>query len=298
MKLTQLRYFIAAAEDQNFNRAAARIRVSEPALSRQVRELERELGFDLFIRTGRGVALSPAGAHFLNKVRATISDLEAAVADGRRVAAGEFGALRIAYCDMVVTPEIVPQSFHACRTRHPDIALTISSMLSAQQLQALRDDRIDVGFLFNRPDGDPAFAHMPLRTENLALCLSSNHPLAARPSVRLADLAEENFILLSRSLSPVLFDTMIAGCRAGGLGPKTIQEVGNAAAAYSLISFGLGVGFVTVWAPPPPGLVFKPVEDLHVPFQLELVWKADNSSPTLARFVDAVREQAAKGAGG
>src|SRR3990170_2205630 len=136
MELRHLRYFLAVADELHFSRAAARLHIAQPPLSQQIRQLERELGFDLFLRTNRRVRLTDAGRYFRDEAHSLLERLERAQASAQKVARGESGSLAVGHV-AAVTFALLPRFYRRFRERHPEIALTLSEMSTAEQVEAL-----------------------------------------------------------------------------------------------------------------------------------------------------------------
>ena len=151
MELRHLRYFVAVGEEEHFGRAAQRLRVAQPALSRQIQDLEREIGFQLFDRLSRGVKISSAGKLFLNEARGILQQLNEATERAQRVARGQSGTLRVGFTENSSWRPVLPDSFHLFRERYADAELQLNPLPSLQQLEAVRSGRSDAGFMFNPP---------------------------------------------------------------------------------------------------------------------------------------------------
>src|ERR1700746_100789 len=158
MELRHLRYFVAVGEEQHYGRAAERLGIAQPALSRQIQDLETELGFSLFDRLPRGVRLSAAGKLFLSDARRILEDAQEAKLRAERVATGKAGTLRIGFVEALSWHGVVPNSFRRFRRRQPDAELELHPLLSNQQMEAVRSGKLDAGFIFSLevPDGDVA----------------------------------------------------------------------------------------------------------------------------------------------
>src|SRR5580692_6874516 len=155
MELRHLRYFVAVGEEQHYGRAALRLRVVQPALSRQIQDLEEEVGFKLFERLPRGVKLSPGGKLFLEAVRRILQEINEAVARASRVALGHSGTLRVEFTENASWRGVVQESFRRFREQHPDAELQLQPFSSLEQLDAIRSGRLDAGFVFNMSKTDP-----------------------------------------------------------------------------------------------------------------------------------------------
>ena len=151
MELRHLRYFVAVGEEEHFGRAALRLRVAQPALSRQIQDLEREIGFKLFDRLSRGVKISSAGRLFLEEARRILQQLNEATERAQRVARGQSGTLRVGFTENASWRGVVPDSLPLFRERYPDAELQLNPLPSLQQLEAVRSGRLDAGFMFNPP---------------------------------------------------------------------------------------------------------------------------------------------------
>src|SRR6476620_8220695 len=149
MELRHLRYFVGVGEEQHYGRAARRLGIAQPALSRQIQDLENELGFMLFDRLPRGVKLSAAGELFLSDARRILRDVDEAKRRAERVATGKAGTLRVGFVELLSWHGVVPDSFRRFRRRQPDAELELHPMLSNQQIEAVRSDRLDAGFIFS-----------------------------------------------------------------------------------------------------------------------------------------------------
>jgi DNA-binding transcriptional LysR family regulator len=293
MELRHLRYFVAVGGEQHYGRAAQRLRVAQPALSRQIQDLEEEIGFKLFDRLPRGVKISEAGKSFLEDARRILHELNDAIARAGRVASGQSGVLRVGFVESMSWHGIVPDSFRQFRERQPDAELKIKPLSSLEQIEAVRSGQLDAGFVFTIASLDREFAQLEIDSIKLELAIPNGHPLAESKKLRLRELSSASFVWFPRRESPMFYDRLMQACFRGGLkSPRIVQEGVNEATILSLVSCGLGVGFVssaTRWRCP-VGVVLLPVTDLKLTLPFALVWREDNTSPLLAKFVAAVRE--------
>src|ERR1700756_5004470 len=156
MELRHLRYFVSVGEEEHYGRAAEHLHVAQPALSRQIQDLEQEIGFSLFERLPRGVKLSAAGKLFLTDARRILQEVEEAKLRAERVAKGKAGTLRVGFVEALSWHGVVPNSFRRFRRRQPDAELELHPMLSNPQVEAVRSGKLDAGFIFSlaEPDGD------------------------------------------------------------------------------------------------------------------------------------------------
>jgi len=292
MELRHLRYFVAVGEEQHYGRASRRLGVAQPALSRQIQDLEDEVGFQLFDRLPRGVKLTAAGKLFLEDATRVLQTVNEATARAARVARGQSGTLRVSFPENASWHGVVPESFRRFRERHPDVDLQLQPMPSLEQLDAIRSCRLDAGFLNFMPNADRELEQLLVGRQNIELAVPKRHPLTKLKKLRLRDLAGVPFVWFPRRAGAALHERMMQACYRGGLkAPHIIQEGFNEATILSLVATGMGIGWVlgsARWRCP-KSVVILPVADLNMPLTLDLAWRRDNISPLLARFVDEVR---------
>src|SRR5216683_2101550 len=169
MELRHLRYFVAVGEDQHYGRAARRLRVAQPALSRQIQDLEEEIGFKLFDRLSRGVKISAAGKLFLEDARRILQQVDEATRRAKRVAHGKSGTLRIGFVESISWHGVVPDSFRRFRERQPDAELQLKPLSSLEQIEGVRSGRLDAGFVFTIAHIGRELAQLPIASLNLML---------------------------------------------------------------------------------------------------------------------------------
>ncbi len=296
MEFRRLRYFVAVADAGNFHRAAEQLRVAQSALSRHIRELERETGIALLERLPRGVRPTDAGRLLLTDARRILADVQQVMERTAHMARGDLGQLHVAQNDIAARNRTVRDAVREFRNRSPGIGLEMIGMSSSQQLDALRDGRLDAGFLVDCPAEEKVFDHHPIAADRFTLALPRSHKLAARSHLRLADLADQPFVCIARSVNWQPMARLMAACEARGQPLNVVQEVANEWMQVSLVSQGFGLGFVsrTMRHQLPDNVVLRLVRDLPVPMRLDLVWRRGNASPALARFIEAVRAMLAR----
>ncbi len=296
MELRHLRYFVAVAEELNFRRAAQRLFMEQPPLSRQIRQLEAEIGVLLIARVKRPIELTAAGQAFLDEARRTLAQAERAVQAARQAGREQVQSLVVGFCacldkssyDFALTlPEVV-QVFGRQR---PDIRITLTEMCSLRQVQALSERTLDVGFIQVSATDEALVSHLLLQ-EPLVIALPQGHSLAALTSVPLAALAEEKFLLFPAHVYPALHQRMLAACAQAGFRPQVVQEVVSSQMAVGLVGAGMGVAFAGAGMAEtePSGVVFRAVQDFPVTLELSVAWRRDNASSALAEFVDLARK--------
>ncbi len=247
MELRHLRYFTAVAEGLHFTRAARRLRVAQPALSKQVRDLEAELGVALFRRERQRVTLTAAGESFLRDAREVLAAVERAAEGARRAACGQAGQLRIGYL-ATLAPPALSSALRALRRSRPEVQLSLSDLPPAQQIAALLDGRLDVGFVTRlTPKEVPdELETVPVAEHTLAAVLPTDHPLLKerkkpRASLPLHALAEEPFVLFAVPQKPTWHQWLLAQCAAAGFAPRVVQYAESAESVLDLVAAGIGV---------------------------------------------------------
>jgi len=216
MELRHLRYFIAIGEEQHYGRAARMLRVAQPALSRQIQDLEGELGFELFERLPRGVRLSLAGQLFLEDARRILLEISDAATRAGRVARGLSGTLRIGFTENSCWRGAVPESLRRFRELQPDAELQLQPSASAEQIEAIRSGRLDAGFVNFMPKSDPELDQLPVAIQRVELAAPKGHPLTTLKKLRLRNLTDAPFIWFPRWSSPAFYDRMMRECYRGG----------------------------------------------------------------------------------
>ena len=292
MELRHLRYFVAVAEELHFGRAAERLNIAQPPLSRQIRDLERELGTALFERGPRGAELTPAGRAFLPEARLTLAQAERAQRTAQRAAKGETGRLRVGFVDAATNSGILPDVLAFFRMHLPAIGLSLFELDPLQQAEALRDGRIDLGIVQSPPaDADRWLRVESVYEEPVVAALPQGHRLTSRARLSLADFADEPFILFPRYAAPALYDDIMARCRAARFTPRVMQEAAAWHTVTSLVSAGVGVAFVprSLSRSRQPGVTYRPVRDLRANVGLWTISKRGETSPVRQRFVTALK---------
>jgi DNA-binding transcriptional LysR family regulator len=243
MDLRHLRTFLAVAEELHFGRAAARLRVAQPAVSQAVKSLEDEVGAVLFTRTKRSVALSAAGLQFMGHARNALREVDEAASAARRAAAGETGRLVVRFAMMGALGS-VPGMLARFRRERPGVELRIEVGGSTEQLDAIVHGRCDVGFMAWRKElPRPLRMHL-VDGADLVAVVSSKHALARRPSLHLQDLAEMDFIFLGHASEPHVRALFARHCAAAGFEPRFILDVEHLETLLALVAAGLGVSCV------------------------------------------------------
>jgi DNA-binding transcriptional LysR family regulator len=287
--LRQVRAFLAVAESLHFGRAADRLAMTQPALSRTIRELEEAIGVPLFERSTRRVRLTSAGAAFAAECRIALGHLELAAKAAKGAARGEQGRLRVGYMDFAIKGRL-PRILQAFRAAAPNVAVDLEYMPTAAQQVALLEGRIDIGFVIGAFQAHDV-ASVCVDEDDYVALLPEHHALAARASVKLADLEGEPFVIGTEetfsSFRPRVFEL----CRAAGFFPDIVQEASNSNGIFGLVAAGAGV---TIYAgcarnTPRAGVAIKPLAGVRSRIPIHAAWLADHPSEALRRFTASLR---------
>ncbi|ALP68620.1 LysR family transcriptional regulator [Paraburkholderia caribensis] len=244
MELRHLRYFLAVAEEGQLTRAAARLHIQQPPLSLQIQELEQELGFALFVRQPRGVALTIPGEAFAASTRALMLDLEHAVTQARRVAQGQVGTVRVALTSSAAFHPLTPTAIRNFRETYPEIAIEMTEVNAAEIIELMLTERADVAVLRKPIDMPDAFRFELLAQEPMLVVLPIGHPLIGTRPIALKRLADQPFIFVRRPGAPGMYADFVRACQAKGFEPRVVEEVPRMVTAINLVAAGGGVSLV------------------------------------------------------
>lgn len=295
MELRHLRYFIAVAEEQNVTRAAARLHLSQPPLSRQVRDLEVELGVALFLRAGKSVRLTEAGRFFLTKAREIVCDAETAAQQLREQFGVAARTIRLGFIGPVLDDLVAP-AVREFRQRHSKSKVSLFDLPPRAQLDRLRNHELDAAILGNLGEED----RTALRVETLwrgrmTLVLPESHRLTGRKSVKLALLAEEAWVSLADSFFPGRRAFLQEVCRRAGFEPDIRAELDSLPLMLATIAGGEGVGIMPVHAGklPHAGCVLVPISGSVPVTELLLVTPRQSAGREVEAFLSLVKSRAA-----
>ncbi|HEY0327963.1 MAG TPA: LysR family transcriptional regulator [Rhodopseudomonas sp.] len=282
--LRHVRAFVTLAEELHFGRAAERLHVAQPALSRTLRDLEREIGVSLLRRTTRLVELTDAGKAFLAECRLAQDHLDRAVETARRTAAGVIGELRVAYMDFAINGRL-PELIRAFQRYHPEIRLELSFMPTSHQQTALLERRIDVGFMIGAFDHELVDSYAFDEDRYVAL-LPITHPRSNVQSLTLRDLAEEKFVLGNGENWTAFRNRLFGLCQARGFFPQIAQEASSSEGIFGLVAAGVGVSVYSscVRNLQRRGIVIRPLDDVGSTLPVSAVWGRQEQSASLQHF--------------
>jgi DNA-binding transcriptional LysR family regulator len=285
MELRHLASFVAVAEQLSFVRAAEKLHLSQPALSAQIQKLEEEIGVQLFVRNRRMVKLTDAGRVFLAEVRATLSRAQQAVERVQKADRGEIGRLRIGFVSSAALA-IVPAISVAFRREFPEVTLDLMNLRTSSQLKALVNKSIDIGFL-RLPVSHDRLTTTVIHREPFAIVLPSDHPLAAKRQVRVAELSKEKFVAYGRRWAPGFYDAVVQICTSQGFSPEITQETGEMYTAIALVAAGAGAAILprTVVLAQSQGIVMKPLPLSMGVSEIAIAVRKENNSSLVRSFV-------------
>ncbi len=290
MELWHLRYFQAVAEELSFSRAARRLHIAQPALSRAVKQLEATLDANVFDRSRHHVKLTPAGAVLLRETELLLQNFEETLRRVRRTAAGEEGELRLGYIGPPTQP-FLGRLLHEYRKRCPLVAIHLEERTPERVWEMVAKGRLSAAIT------RPVLTHQSLglrtlllRQEKLGIVVPSTHPLAKRRFVPWTALTREPLIVLARREGMGLHDAVMAGCRRANVTPRLAHTPSLIGTVISYVEAGAGIGVVTESiAAPSIALRFVPLKPIQfVP--LVLVWQEDEDAPPVQRFRELLCE--------
>lgn len=290
MDLRHLKYFIAVAEELNIGRAAMRLHISQPPLTRQIQQLEEELDVQLLIRTPRGVELTQAGEMFLEEARNIRSLVEQSIERTKRAGQGKLGRIDIGIFGTGILSAI-PKLLQLFRDTNPEVRVVLHTMSKNEQIEALRQKRISVGFnriLVPLPD----MTNELITREPLYLAVHQSHPLSQRQAVAFRELENYPLVLFPTGARPNFVDRVMELCRDADFTPEISQIVGDAVTGVALVAGGFGITVVpeSVITIKPPGIVYLPFSDTPAPtVDLSCVYRTEDPSPILKALLAAIQ---------
>lgn len=242
MELRHLRYFVVLAEELHFGRAAARLCITQPPLSFNIKQLETELGVILLERDNKRVALTQAGRAFFSEATAILAKAERATALAKAIAAGRLGRLDVGFSGSMIYMHLADIT-RRFKVDFPGVELVLHEFGMPDQIEALEHGSLDIGLVDSLvvPDG---LAGCRLGEESYVCCVPATHALAGMPDIELRQLAGEDFVSFNRAGSPTSYDRVVSMCVAAGFTPKISHRVRNWLTIIALVSEGFGVALV------------------------------------------------------
>lgn len=291
-----MRYFTAVAESGGFARAARLLQVSQSAISEQIRDLESELGIELFNRKNRRIRLTDHGDHFLKDARAILAAVDNAVANVQKSLRGEIGTLTIGFF-VGGTGTFFPSIIREFRRRFQGVQVSLVELAPAMQPQALQAGSIDIGFTRPiQPEYATSLRSEPFHTERLCAVFLKSHRLARKQRISIRDLAAERFVLNDRKYSPAVFDKVIALCAEAGYSPRISATATVSPGIFTLIEAGEGLAILPEGAQALSSdeLVFVPLADRSASVDMVIAWSPQNETPALRSFLELAKKKRGK----
>ncbi len=285
--LARLSCFIAVAEELHFGRAAERLHMTQPPLSRQIQQLENELGVQLIDRTTRSVTLTPAGVAFLPDARRILQLAEGAALTVKRVPAGDLGTVVVGFT-AASAHAVLPRMLDKAREQLPDVKLELREMVSAAQIEGLMTGELDLG-MARPPLKRPGIVSRPLLHEQLIAALPAAHPLVdITRQLTLNDLDDQDVIMYSPVQARYFNELLVSTFTIAGATPRYVQYVTQVHTMLVLVRSGIGIALVPASAATlhPDGVVFRSIGAFRErPVELDAAWRGDSTNPALHRLL-------------
>lgn len=288
MELRHLRYFVTVAEELHFGRAAEILNMAQPPLSKQIQQLESELGVQLFERSKRQVRLTDAGQIFLERVYRIFREVNEAAIEAQKAGKGQTGKLTIGFIE-VASYEVLPRILREYQTLCPDVEINLRELTTMKQMEAIQKGEIDVGFA-RLPVEDNLIYKRTVLHESFIVALPEHHSLSVNEKIHLSELKKEPFIFFPRHMLPDYYDEIIKMCMTSGFTPKIVQEASHMQTTINLISSGIGLSIVPGSAAllQRKGVVYRELADFSNGFDVALIWRKDNTRSVLRNFLTIV----------
>ncbi|HSI84677.1 MAG: LysR substrate-binding domain-containing protein, partial [Candidatus Methylacidiphilales bacterium] len=288
-----LRTFLIVAQELNFSRAAKKLNVAQPALSRTIADLETEMGVRLLERNTHGVALTNAGTLFLDRVRHILDDTSDAVTQAQRRSRGETGTLRIGFIG-TLSQWLLPRLLQAYRTQFPFVDLVLRELGPTRQRQEILAGNLDCGFIgLTAAAPDQELQSMVAAEDELVAALPETHAFAARSAIRLIELKNEAFYLTARDNAPAFNPWLITLCEKAGFQPRIARETDRAATVLNYVAAGFGVSIfpAKIALLATCGVRFLPLKGRLPKYQYQFVWPLQHSNRALMEFAKLVEQR-------
>ena len=292
MELRHLRYLVAVAEELNFSRAARRLHLSQPPLSRQIRDLEAELGVTLFERAASKVRLTPAGDYVYHEAKRLLEQSEQLIQQARRVAAETQHELQIGYIANV-HGRLVIDAATRFRKTHPSVVVRVSDLSTADQVERLANGKLDLGFVgFADGPREQGLQVECIGTTQAIVALAQDHPLARHKTQPLRRFQSESFVTIQEDSFPGARDLLMKFCAEAGFRPRIVHEAGQPIDVLNLVAMGAGVALVPerMRQSPHPGIVFCRLREPIPQIDSFVAWRAADTSALLRDFVATAKQ--------
>ncbi len=286
LEIRHFEYFLAVAEELHYRKAAEKLYISQPGLSKQIKQMEEILETSLFERNKKKVALTAAGTYLKEEVKFILNHLEQSKKQVKRIANGQLGEIRIGFLGSAMQ-EVIPNLLLKLQQQFPEIQTNLEELSNRAQINAISSDRLDIGFvrLARVPQG------MQLKKvfrDTFSLVLPKNHALAERGFKGMEQLSKESFILFSQDYSPLYFNTVMSICEDADFTPIISHKSVHAQTIFKLVENNLGIAIVPTALQYGFQMNVKFIELTKIPQRAELsvIWKTDNRNPVLKHCID------------
>lgn len=286
MELRHLRYFVTVAEELHFRRAAERLYIVQPALSKQISLLESELGLKLLDRDRRHVTLTEAGRVFLDEAISVLARADAAKSRAKGVSNGEAGHLSIGFIQPALA-DLLPRALRRFRREYPGVRIRLAELTSRQAIEQTSSRTVHCAFTRLPVELRDDLAYLPVSEQDVNLVLPEGHPLTEKDKIAVEDLVDEELILIDRRVEPALHDYYISVCNEAGFSPVISHEVSSTWVALGLVASGLGVGFAPESArlAPQQGIAYRPISGGAPRLSMGLIWNTNAVPAVLQNFL-------------
>ncbi len=286
LELRHFKYFQALANELNYRKAAEKLFISQPGLSRQIKQMEEILEVPLFIRTKRTVDLSEAGKYLKNEVGFILNHLKLTTKQLKMINDGQMGEVRIGFLGSAVQ-KVIPDLMLKLNIDYPEVHTSLEELSNRAQIEALQKDELDIGFvrMARVPKGMKMY---PVHTDSFSVALPKDHILTAKNFKNVGQLKEEPFILFSSDYSPLYYDKIMSICEDQGFSPKITHKSVNAHTIFKLVESGLGVAIIPSSLHYGFDLDVKFIKLKEIPQNtiLSAVWRSDNRNPATRNVID------------
>ena len=285
MEFRQLQYFLGVADELHFSRAAEKLFITQPALSRQIQALEENLGVLLFERDKRNVKLTLAGEYLREEAKLVLSQVENITQRTQLIHKGEEGELRIGHPGSAIY-SVIPPLLSKLRQDFPSIKANLSEILEDDLYGNLKNYQIDVGFV-REPYSDKSLSIKVLMEESFCLVLPENHWITAENFTSLAQIKYEPFVLPPRHLGSIYYDLIVRMCEREGFMPNVVHESIHGATILRLVEYNLGISILPASYRQSTAMRVKFIELKDIPerTQLSMAWRKNDSNPILQKFL-------------
>ncbi|MGV2830383.1 LysR substrate-binding domain-containing protein [Myxosarcina sp. GI1(2024)] len=284
MELRQLKYFVVVAEELNFRRAAEKLYIQQPPLSRQIRQLETELGTELFHRSKRSVSLTAAGRAFLDEARLTLAQAQRAVDAVQQVRTPSKLTIGFSLCAF---DRILPEMITIFRQQYPENLVDLIEMSKENQVRALLSKHIDIGFCY-APISQPELTSLTILSEPLVVVLPADHYLVRQERVELRSLQAESFVICPKQLKPDVHEQIMQLCDLAGFQPNIVREASPPEVLLRLVESGMGISLMTANSESRhhAKVVYRPLVEPVPVLKIAAVWYQQQQSLALSQFIE------------